>query len=519
MAEEATIVADLQKIEDGSFNPKVQASPGFAYLSASILLQHGEGYQYPIDTFIRQIQVHENMYRPGIMGFLDMIDTYNLIRNGIILGQELLYLKFCTAGAEIVGLEKKWEVDFYKNPLQVYQVENLKERETGEGTMADSALTYRLKFCSPELLINDRTSISKTMQGTYSDMVTDVLTNHLKTKKKLDIEETSDLKTMIVPNLHPIDVIKNITPVAQKTVPTQQAGTPGRYGSIPKIPAVFKGRLTDFLFWETTRGYKFLPTIRPEQDSEFTLTISTVPDMARYKLAMLTSLSHTYLYHGDTYQYIKLGGWGSKQISHNSYNKSVKTYQSSYHRSLANKKFSHVSKTPVYKTNEFEKNRDKENRTISDWPDSATNFHSFSGTQKNTSINKTTNEADTPWTSFSAEATMQRAMQLVHSLQYDQLKVTINGISLLEAGMIVKLDLPDIGSGSGFFEGTEAKWENRLDNLWIITSLKHIIELPRASYQCELILTNTMTQTSRELPIYEAPGTTPTKRDFSTIST
>ena len=28
------------------------------------------------------------------------------------------------------------------------QVENLKERETGEGTMADSALTYRLKFCS-----------------------------------------------------------------------------------------------------------------------------------------------------------------------------------------------------------------------------------------------------------------------------------------------------------------------------------------------------------------------------------
>ena len=88
-----------------------------------------------------------------------------------------------------------------------------------------------------------------------------------------------------------------------------------------------------------------------------------------------------------------------------------------------------------------------------------------------------------------------------------------------EAGMIVKLDLPDICAGSGFFEGTEAKCENRLDNLWIITSLKHIIELPRASYQCELILTNTMTQTSRELPIYEAPGTTPTKRDFSTIST
>ena len=47
MAEEATIVADLQKIEDGSLKPDVQASPGLAYLSASTLLQHGEGYQYP----------------------------------------------------------------------------------------------------------------------------------------------------------------------------------------------------------------------------------------------------------------------------------------------------------------------------------------------------------------------------------------------------------------------------------------------------------------------------------------
>ena len=35
-----------------------------------------------------------------------MIDEYNLIRNGIILGQELLYLKFCTSGAEVAGLEK-----------------------------------------------------------------------------------------------------------------------------------------------------------------------------------------------------------------------------------------------------------------------------------------------------------------------------------------------------------------------------------------------------------------------------
>ena len=151
---------------------------------------------------------------------------------------------------------------------------------------------------------------------------------------------------------------------------------------------------------------------------------------------------------------------------------------------------------------------------ISDWPEGRLHLHSFSGTQKNTSINKTTNEADTPWSTMPAETSMQRSMQTIHSLEYDQLAVTLNGISILETGMVVKLDLPDVGEGSGFFEGTQAKWDNRLDNLWIITSLKHTIILPRNNYTCELILTNTMTYAMKELPIYEAPGTVPAARSY-----
>ena len=511
MADDAAIVADLEKIQNTSNKEGVQVYPGFAYMSSSILLQHGEGYQYPIDTFVRQIQVHENVYQEGILGFLDMIDEYNLIRNGIILGQELLYLKFCTSGAEVAGLEKKWAVDFYKHPLQVYKVEDMKERETSEGTVASSALSYRLHFCSPELLINDRIRISKTMQGTYADMVKDVLTNHLKTKKELEIEETTDLKTLIVPNLHPMELLKRITPVAQKETPKIKP-RPGR--RVKQSPSIFKGRTTDYQFWETTRGYKFLPTMRSQEDSEFVLTITPIGDMAPYKIGMMTALSHEYIFHGDTYNTIKQGGWGATQISHNAYNKSFKTFQSNYHRSLNHKRFSHVSETPVYKTSEFEKNKDHKDRMISDWPQGKLHLNSFSGTKKNTTINKTTLEADTPWSHTPSVTTMQRTMQTVHSLEYDQLGVTMNGVSILEAGMVVMLDLPDIGAGSGFFKGTTAKWENRLDNLWVITSLKHVIQLPRNTYTCELVLTNTMAYASRELPIYEAPGKVGPRRQY-----
>ena len=153
----------------------VQILPGYAYMERNIYLQHGDGYQYPIDTSVKFINVQESVFDSGVMGYLEMADTYNLIRNGIILGQELLYLKFCTAGAEIAGIEDTWNVDFFKHPLQVYKVEDMKELGTSSGGAAAQTLTYRLHFCSPELLINDRIRVSKTIQGTYTDMLIDIL--------------------------------------------------------------------------------------------------------------------------------------------------------------------------------------------------------------------------------------------------------------------------------------------------------------------------------------------------------
>ena len=86
MAEkQAPISEDLDKIQQGAQGATMQNQPGLAYLGKSITLQHGDGYQYPIDTFVRQIVVEEDMNNEGIFGYLQMIDTYNLIRNGIIL--------------------------------------------------------------------------------------------------------------------------------------------------------------------------------------------------------------------------------------------------------------------------------------------------------------------------------------------------------------------------------------------------------------------------------------------------
>ena len=145
---------------------------------------HGKpANEYPIGQFLQRIYIFEDVEKMGITGWIEMIDPYNLVRNGIILGQELLYLEFVTGGADGAGIEDDWKVSFTKkNPLYVHKIQDLKHQQTGEAE-TQGTLTYRLHFCSPELIQNDRTRVSRTLQGTYSDMIKNILKNDLKTMK------------------------------------------------------------------------------------------------------------------------------------------------------------------------------------------------------------------------------------------------------------------------------------------------------------------------------------------------
>ena len=162
------IIGGLDQIQNSTLaKPGVQVDAG-GYRVTVAVLHHGKpANEYPIGQFLQRIYIFEDIEKFGITGWLEMVDTYNLVRNGIILGQELLYLEFCTAGAELAGLEEDWKVSFTKkNPLYVHKVENLQPAKAGGGGTSQSTLKYRLHFCSPELIRNDRVRVSRTLQGT-----------------------------------------------------------------------------------------------------------------------------------------------------------------------------------------------------------------------------------------------------------------------------------------------------------------------------------------------------------------
>ena len=516
MASEFDILAQLKAIEKSQQEIGAQAPVADFDLESAWINYGKSGYEYTIADKITKIYVTESMDNFGLTGWLEMMDPVNLVRNGPIVGQELLYMKFATAGSLGTPNAKRFAVDFTKHPLWIYMVEDVREQKTPAGGQAPQALTYRLYFCSPEIIRNERVRISQTMQGSYSDIIKKVLKDHLKTTKKVDMWDTTDLKHIVIPNKQPFDVINSVTLSSEFLHPSGPRSTP---------PTPFRGRAADFYFYETTRGYKFLPALH-NPATLLTFTLGNAPATQSYFNTMVTATEYEYTKMGGIRQATPTGLWGSKQIHHDHFNKSFATYQSNYHRSLRKEQNAFVSKTPVYlPTNLPEKNRDQTDKHLSDFPDSLLMLESFSG-RKISNINKNSRKADYPWSVTPADLDMRRQMQTQHACDYNLLRARFPGISSLQAGMVIALRLPDIGTGSGQYDD-DAIFVNRLNNWWIIKELTHVINNTSQgrTYHCDVLLSNTLRETPKKgtLPTYTGMGSdqrfkgTPTKPTFNTM--
>ena len=511
------IVEGLRAIQDAQSNPKDQIPPAGFKATVAILHHGSPANEYPIGSFIQKIYVFENIESKGITGWCEILDTYNLVRNGLIIGEELLYLKFMTAGVDIAGLnEDEWLVDFTEEPLYVHKIEDMTDAQTQTGGKTQSAITYKLHFMSPELIRNNRIKISKTLQGTYTDIIKKILTTELKSTKALQATETEDLKHIIIPNIKPFQAIDLMTQSCQSISKGDTDDTAEFTSAVDRIITktvqgeMWKGRMTDYNFWETSKGYKLMPTISPDLDVDFTVTVGGSLATPSYLGEMTTALSYSYDFHGDTYMSTKAGMWAAKQITHDSTNKYVNTYQSNYLTSIKDSLNSYVSETPVYTpSGDKEKNILGEDRRITDFPDSIVMMDTYNSGSV-TNIDKRSGDVTVPWALDPYTLDLRKMMQVNHALNYYTMTLRIPGNSALYAGMNIKLDLPDVGRGSGFRQLKQARevWENRLDNIWKIKKLVHVIDASQENltYYCDLELSNSLRAIDKKLPAYDGLG-------------
>ena len=176
-------------------------------------------------TSCLEINIMEDITVHSLSGQLVVADTNDLRQNMPLLGQEQLLMKISTPS--LTGEEVT--IDYTKNGLVIYNVSTTTDLGMG-------ATSHTLEFCSQELLTNNRIRISRAFKDTPSDIVKKILTEsrYIDTKKNINIEITSDIKNIVVPNQRPFDFISNLMKDARS-----KDGSP------------------HYLFYETTRGYNF----------------------------------------------------------------------------------------------------------------------------------------------------------------------------------------------------------------------------------------------------------------------
>ena len=482
------------------------------------ILHHGPGHEYTIGPLIKEIQYFEDIETVGVTGFVDLHDNVNLFQGGPLIGHELLYLHFETAGASDAGQEH-FGVDHSEHPLFVFKVDNMTADNFGPGDTA--WLDYRLHFCSPELLRNSRIRISQSYQGNIHSIIEDILDKEIKTRKPFEFEETLDIYHKICPNLRPYDFIAELVPSAQMN--PKKSKKRGRVGKGKSgSDSIFKGRKTDFVFYETatradgTGGFHFLPAISMESsipETNFTLSNtkdtlglqdvaagdSNMPETG-YVTQMLTSLSYQNKFLGDKFETVSTGLWAGKHIRHNSFNKSFDVFKHDYQKQLEHERFSLVSKTFDY----------MDDRPITEFPDAKVRYSSGQGSKKISNINTNTRRADYPYSITTPSASLLRVMNMGHVFGSHRIEFILPGVSGISVGSVCFANLPDVGYAAGqrALDGARQLWENRLDNTWIVTKVAHrlVTQGPQPYYATNVEIANTMSSTAQVLNSYGQLG-------------
>ena len=182
------------------------------------------GVSADISRIIVEINIFEDIFSTALTGSIIIADTNNLVDNMPIVGQEYVSFRITTPGLN------ETEIDYTENVFCVYEL-------GGKIPGANSSEVIELKICSPELLRNHRTRVSKSFEETTDQIVKSVLENskYINTKKDIFLEPTLGIRKILSPNYHPFDLIRNLTRESMSA----------------------KNNSPHYLFFENIHGYHF----------------------------------------------------------------------------------------------------------------------------------------------------------------------------------------------------------------------------------------------------------------------
>jgi len=369
-----------------------------------------------ITAEVMEVIIYEDTQNVVLSGSLAFKDNFNLPNIMPLLGQEILRLKLSTPSLSEI-------IDFTEQVFFIHEIETTIP-------VGDMNQVHLINFISMEAMINQRKKISKTLKGTYADIVKSVLRGELESTKDLFIEPSSGIKQIIGPNWHPFDIIE----MAKRESVSKEHASP------------------TYLFYETMWGFHF-------RSLE---SLYTAPTTAYYTTSSQGGLNvqrggqqdvmgefakildYNIDQKPDTLLNSSSGVYGSTLITHDIFNKTFTTSTYNYLDAFPNEKhinsFHGKPQNPMFSAVAL----DDGGKRISDFPTKTYMLPvSIKDTAKGTDSHYTNAQGQYPYQGYNPRKWLQRRSSQMAQLDGGfVVTITVNGNTALHAGEIVELELP-----------------------------------------------------------------------------
>lgn len=196
------------------------------FRSGEIILYGYSGTQFDISGLTAVVNVYQNLDSPFLSGNILFFDTMGIQTSLPIIGNEHLEFKFRNP-IDAAGDE---ELNATNHRFKVYEKRSVKTTQNVQA--------IALFFTSIESVRNERVRVSKSLEGSFAEMVDKLVKSDkelLNSKKDLFIDATLGNYKYTFPNVRPIDGVKAMADLAE----------PINY----KTP--------HYMFYENNRGFHF----------------------------------------------------------------------------------------------------------------------------------------------------------------------------------------------------------------------------------------------------------------------
>jgi len=441
------------------------------------------GVSADISRTIVEINIFEDIFLNAITGSIIISDTNNLVDNMPIIGQEYISLKITTPSLD------EYAFDFTENVFCVYEMGG----RTPAGTNSE---VIELKICSPELLRNHRTRISKAYEETADQIVKSIMENekYINTKKDLYIEPTLGIRKILSPNYHPYHLIKRLTRESMSA----------------------KNNSPHYLFFENMRGFHFrsLQSLYEDgiqgefhfgdkgTDEDYQSNSGDAGKLVQaYKRIIELSVPNK----NNSLFDIKGGMLGSNLIMHDIYNKKYQTSTFSYFDDHNKHERLEQSSSPKYNNVLI----DEEN-TVGNFTNSRIHLHPTSITEDDKDaqymkvIDKNTQAAQAEedrlgidpdreiptavenenkdFMSNRADKWLLQRRQRMHELNNGMtINMSVHGNTTLTVGQVISVSLPVFG-----IDHENTKISKHQSGLYLISKLRHTFNPPTRTHTVSL---------------------------------